>query len=277
MKRKRILAGILFFAGLFLCAYPLVSSFIEQRYQEAAVATYQSKVEATDAARLQQTLEQAQRYNEMLWQTKGVIVSEIQEEILNDQNYQEKLKVSKSGIMGAIRIPKINVMLPVYHGTDEEILKNGVGHMQESSLPVGGENTHCLLTGHRGLPNSKLFTRLDELKTGDLFFLETCNEKLAYRVNGIEVIAPEDVDGLGIQAGKDLVSLITCTPYGLNTHRLVVTGERIPYTEEAEQEIQAEMLSLRELLFAALPFLFLSAGVLQLIKNRRRKSQDEKI
>ena len=269
MKRKKILTGMLFAAGLFLCAYPLVSSIIERRHQEEAVATYQTEVEATDTAEVKQVLEQAQRYNEMLWQTKGLIINEIQNEVLSDQSYKEQLNLLSNSIMGAIHIPKINVVLPVYHGTEEETLKNGVGHMQESSLPIGGENTHCLLTGHRGLPNSKLFTRLDELEAGDLFFLETCNEKLAYRVNQIEIIDPEDVEGLGIQAGKDLVSLITCTPYGLNTHRLVVTGERIPYTEEAEQETKTEMLSFRELLFASLPFLFLSAGVMHLIKKKK--------
>lgn len=271
MKRKKILTGMLFAAGLFLCAYPLVSSIIERRHQEEAVATYQTEVESTDTAEVKQVLAQAQRYNEMLWQTKGLIINEIQNEVLSDQNYQEQLKLAEHGIMGAISIPKINVVLPVYHGTEEETLKNGVGHMQESSLPIGGENTHCLLTGHRGLPNSKLFTRLDELEAGDLFFLETCNEKLAYRVTQIEIIDPEDVEGLGIQAGKDLVSLITCTPYGLNTHRLVVTGERIPYTEEAEQATKAKMLSLRELLFASLPFLFLFAGVMHLIKKKKEE------
>ena len=167
---------------------------------------------------------------------------------LSDESYQELLNLSENGIMGTLQIPKINVNLPIYHGTDEEVLKNGIGHLQGSGLPVGGANTHCVLTGHRGLPNSKLFTRLDELENGDLFFIDVCGTKMAYQVKNLQIIKPEEVDCLNIEAEKDLVSLVTCTPYGINTHRLVVTGERISYQKGEEKKIKGKMMSVRELL-----------------------------
>ena len=181
--------------------------------------------------------------------------------ILGEESYQEQLNLSGTGMMGTISIPKINVNLPIYHGVEEEVLVNGVGHLPESILPVGGEYTHFLQYGHRGLPNAKLFTRLDEMESGDLFFVTGCGEKLAYQVSEIDIIHPEDVEGLWIQAEKDLVSLITCTPYGLNTKRLVVTGERIPYTEKQEQEIVPGSMSIRKLVYTALPILYQIVGI----------------
>ena len=218
---------------------------MDQNYQQSVIKTYQGEMNQTSDAKVQEAKKEAIRYNEMLWQANGIIVGNMEQGILGEESYQEQLNLSGTGMMGTISIPKINVNLPIYHGVEEEVLVNGVGHLPESSLPVGGENTHCLLTGHRGLPNAKLFTRLDEMETGDLFFVTVCGEKLAYQVSEIDIIHPEDVEGLGIQAEKDLVSLITCTPYGLNTKRLVVTGERIPYTEKQEQEIVPDRKSTR--------------------------------
>ena len=178
--------------------------------------------------------------------------------------------------MGTLQIPKINVNLPIYHGTDEEVLKNGIGHLQGSSLPVGGENTHCVLTGHRGLPNSKLFTRLDELENGDLFFIDVCGTKMAYQVKNLQIIKPEEVDCLNIEAEKDLVSLVTCTPYGINTHRLVVTGERISYQKGEEKKIKGKMMSFRELLFAAMPVVFICYAIVNLLRYGGGKKEREK-
>ena len=217
-KKKRI-RTILFIAGLLLCAYPLIASVMDQKYQQSVIQTYQGKMNQASDEKVQEVKKEAIRYNEMLWQANGIIVGNMEQGILGEESYQKQLNLSGTGMMGTISIPKINVNLPIYHGTAEEVLANGVGHLQESSLPVGGENTHCILTGHRGLPNAKLFTRLDEMEQGDLFFITVCGEKLAYQVTEIEIIHPEDVEGLGIQAEKDLVSLITCTPYGLNTKR----------------------------------------------------------
>mgnify|MGYP000342618846 CR=1 FL=1 len=274
-KKKRIRA-ILFIAGLLLCAYPLIASVMDQNYQQSMIKTYQSEMNQTSDAKVQEAKKEAIQYNEMLWQANGIIVGNMEQGILGEENYQKQLNLSGTGMMGTISIPKINVNLPIYHGVEEEVLVNGVGHLPESSLPVGGENTHCILTGHRGIPNAKLFTRLDEMETGDLFFLTVCGEKLAYQVSEIDIIHPEDVEGLGIQAEKDLVSLITCTPYGLNTKRLVVTGERIPYTEKQEQEIVPGSMSFRELVFTALPFLYLAIGIGSVIAKKKWGKDSEK-
>lgn len=274
-KKKRIRA-ILYIAGLLLCAYPLVASVMDQNYQQSVIQTYQGEMNQTSDAEVQEAKKEAERYNEMLWQANGIIVGNMEQGILGEESYQEQLNLSGTGMMGTISIPKINVNLPIYHGVEEEVLVNGGGHLPESSLPVGGENTHCILTGHRGLPNAKLFTRLDEMETGDLFFLTVCGEKLAYQVSEIDIIHPEDVEGLGIQAEKDLVSLITCTPYGLNTKRLVVTGERIPYTEKQEQEIVPGSMSFRELVFTALPFLYLAIGIGSVIAKKKWGKDSEK-
>ena len=274
-KKKRI-RTILFIAGLLLCAYPLVASVMDQNYQQNVIKTYQDEMNQATDAKVQEAKKEAIRYNEMLWQANGIIVGNMEQGILGEESYQEQLNLSGTGMMGTISIPKINVNLPIYHGVEEEVLVNGVGHLPESSLPVGGENTHCILTGHRGLPNAKLFTRLDEMETGDLFFLTVCGEKLAYQVSEIDIIHPEDVEGLGIQAEKDLVSLITCTPYGLNTKRLVVTGERIPCTEKQEQEIVPGSMSFRELVFTALPFLYLAIGIGSVIAKKKWGKDSEK-
>ena len=274
-KKKRI-RTILFIAGLLLCAYPLIASVMDQKYQQSVIQTYQGKMNQASDEKVQEVKKEAIRYNEMLWQANGIIVGNMEQGILGEESYQKQLNLSGTGMMGTISIPKINVNLPIYHGTAEEVLANGVGHLQESSLPVGGEITHCILTGHRGLPNAKLFTRLDEMEQGDLFFITVCGEKLAYQVTEIEIIHPEDVEGLGIQAEKDLVSLITCTPYGLNTKRLVVTGERIHYTEAKEQEIVPGSMSFRELVFTALPFLYLAIGIGSVVVKKKWGKDSEK-
>lgn len=179
----------------------------------------------------------------MLNQTQGAVVGDIDQNLLSESSYYSQLSVGEKGVMGALEIPEINVNLPIRHGTSEEVISGGVGHLQGSSLPAGGENTRSILTSHRGLPSSKLFTRLDELKKGDLFFVNVCDEIMAYRVCEILVIAPDEMERLAIIPGKDLVSLVTCTPYGLNTHRPVVTGERVPYQKKVYDSISPNMFS----------------------------------
>lgn len=174
--------------------------------------------------------------------------------------------------MGSLDIPKINVELPIYHGTDDTALSNGIGHLQGTSLPTGGENTHCVLTGHRGLPSSKLLIRLDEMKEGDLFFLRIGNDTLAYKVCKIQVVEPEDVSALQIEAGQDLVTLVTCTPYGINTHRLLVTGKRVEYKKAQHDAIKQELPSARELIFFCLPFLFAAVAIGLYLWNRMQRS-----
>lgn len=276
MSRKWLLR-IIFLAGFLLLLYPLISNMVHQRQQSDAVASYDSAVSNRSEEEIQEILNQATEYNNMLFQSNGAIVDNMDTSILSDESYNSLLNQA-NGIMGSIEIPKIDVDLPVYHGTEEDVLSIGVGHIQGTSLPVGGENTHCVLSGHRGLPGSSLFTRLDEMKEGDLFFLSVMGETLAYKVYDIQVVDPDNTEVLEITAGKDAVSLVTCTPYGLNTHRLVVTGERVPYEESEYNSIGSELPSLRELLFIAIPFVLLAvAGGLKFKDWRKKKHAQENI
>ena len=276
MSRKWLLR-IIFLAGFLLLLYPLISNMVHQRQQSDAVASYDSAVSNRSKEEIQEILNQATEYNNMLFQSNGAIVDNMDTSILSDESYNSLLNQA-NGIMGSIEIPKIDVDLPIYHGTEDDILSVGVGHIQGTSLPVGGENTHCVLSGHRGLPGSSLFTRLDEMKEGDLFFLSVMGETLAYKVYDIQVVDPDNTEVLEITAGKDDVSLVTCTPYGLNTHRLVVTGERVPYEESEYNSIGSELPSLRELLFIAIPFVLLAvAGGLKFKDWRKKKHAQENI
>lgn len=269
---RKILSKIIFILGIVLLFYPMVSNFFQKSEQKSMINTYEEKVDGNEES-MNELFKKAQQYNSVWCQTKGAIVGDSELQL----QYKEQLNVIDDSIMGFIEIPKISVSLPVYHGTEEEALKNGVGHFEDSALPVGGENTRCILTAHRGLPNSKLFTRLDELKNGDLFYLQICNQTLAYQVNEIQVIKPDELGKLQIYPEKDLVSLITCTPYGINTHRLVVTGERVPYEKKQYEKIQPKLFSMREMVFTALPFIFIGIEVISYIKGRKRwKNENEK-
>lgn len=250
----RILKRILLVIGIALLFYPLVSSTIQKYQQQDVIATFKKQSEKMEQTNQKEELKKAQEYNDMLYQTQRVGIGTLQQEILSEDAYHNLLNFTGTGMMGSIVIPKIDVELPVYHGTEDQVLAKAVGHVEHSSIPIGGENTHSVLSGHRGLPTAKLFTRLDEMKQGDLFLLNIGGEKLAYQVVEIEVIEPKDVEGLMIESGKDLVSLVTCTPYGINTHRLVVTGERVAYNEETLRIVPAFSFSWRELVFAVLPF-----------------------
>lgn len=276
MSRKWLLR-IIFLVGFLLLLYPLISNMVHQRQQSDAVASYDSAVSNRSEEEIQEILNQATEYNNMLFQSNGAIVDNMDTSILSDESYNSLLNQA-NGIMGSIEIPKIDVDLPIYHGTEDGVLSVGVGHIQGTSLPVGGENTHCVLSGHRGLPGSSLFTRLDEIKEGDLFFLSVMGETLAYKVYDIQVVDPDNTEVLEITAGKDDVSLVTCTPYGLNTHRLVVTGERVPYEESEYNSIGSELPSLRELLFISIPFVLLAvAGGLKFKDWRKKKHAQENI
>lgn len=179
---------ILVIIGIGLCSVPLVSSIHSGIQQNNMISTYESEVKKTDKSKVKEQIQSAQKYNDMLFQTRGASVGNIDTEILSDENYESILNLTGKGIMGSIEIPKIGVDLPIYHGTSDDVLSNGVGHLQNSSFPVGGENTRTVLTGHRGLPNAKLFTRLDELKKDDLFYIHVGNKTLAYQIYKIEIV-----------------------------------------------------------------------------------------
>lgn len=272
---KKTLTIFIFILGFGISIYPIVSSFIESMDHNDAIKSYSSTIESIEDDRLLEELNKAYEYNDLLFQTQGVYIGSVSDK-LSDEVYYSLLDNTGTGIMATISITKIDVNLPIYHGTDNNVLSNGVGHLQTSSLPVGGNSTHSILTGHRGLPSSKLFTRLDELKINDLFYIYTCGEMLAYQVNEIVIIEPEDVESLDIKSDEDLVSLITCTPYGINTHRLVVTGSRIPYEEKEKEEIQINMMSFREILFTILPFSFMLFVIIYEITDKRKEKKREK-
>ncbi len=275
--QKKFLTGILFAAGLALCLTPLAGNVRSQRKQEVILATYENREEKLDDSALQEERRLAEAYNQWIYRTReGTGIAETQG-TGGIPEYSELLNTAGTGMMGSLEIPGIDVDLPVYHGTEPEVLAAGAGHLEGSSLPVGGAGTRCVLTGHRGLPGSRLFTRLDELERGDLIFLRVLRQVLAYEVREIEVIDPEQVERLEIREGQDLVSLVTCTPYGINTERLVVTGIRVPYDPRQYEEIRPGIPSCRELIFSALPFLFsgTAAGIWirRYRKNRKRKEE----
>lgn len=277
-KSRKWVLGIIFTAGFLLLCYPLINSQITSRSQKSEVNSYNEGVDNKSEEERQQMMQDAQEYNDMLFQSQGAIVAGLDTGILSDESYEKQLKTTDGGIMGSIEIPKIDVDLPIYHGTEDDVLAAGVGHQQGTSLPIGGESAHSCLTGHRGLPGSSLFTRLDEIVDGDLFFINVLGEVHAYQVYDIEVYTPEEAaeKATTIESGKDIVSLVTCTPYGINTHRLVVTGERVPYEKATYEGISSELPSWRELLFMALPFILIFIVVVLKIKDWRTSKRNEK-
>ncbi len=250
---------VIFLIGFLICSFPFFSNLAKWQYQKDAIATYQKEVELVED-HVQNYLTMAYEYNEVLYQSYGKYISDWSESILSEESYHDILNITENGVIGSIEIPKINVDLPIYHGTGDDVLSIGIGHLQGTSFPVGGKNTRSVLTGHSGSPISKLFTRLDEMELNDLFFIRILDQILAYKVIEIDVIDPNDVKQLEIIEGKDLLTLLTCTPYGINSHRLIVTGERIEYTKEVYQTIEQERMSLRENIVTWLPFVLLAIG-----------------
>lgn len=221
-------AVVLFLAGAAVFAYPLISSWLAQKNQARVVQTYQAAIEAEDEAALAEQWALAEEYNENLAGDPVHDPFVPGSGYALPENYEQVLNVD--GVMGRITIPKIGVDLPIYHGTGEEVLQKGVGHIESTSLPIGGEYRHAVLTGHRGLPSAELFTRLDELAVGDEFYIHVLDKTLAYQVDQIATVEPDELEQLVAAPGEDYVTLVTCTPYGINTHRLLVRGVRVPYT-----------------------------------------------
>ena len=237
MRKKKgnlitIVLVLILLVGLSLLLYPTVSDYWNSFHQSRAIATYTEQVEKLDDSSNKEMLKAARKYNkELLKKADHWKLSK-----KDKKKYESLLDVSGTGIMGYIEIPKIACSLPVYHGTDEGALQIAIGHLEGSSLPVGGKSSHCVLSGHRGLPSARLFTDLDQMEEGDTFILNILGHKLAYEVDQIKVVLPEEMSDLEIQEGKDLCTLVTCTPYGINTHRLLVRGHRVKYVETKVQE-----------------------------------------
>ena len=239
MKRKTTIltASILvFLTALGITLYPIISNYVNQKYASKIYTEYEEMIQNVDDTSLKDARRLAEQYNNAL-----APVSAYEQESLSEasQNYDTLLNMGGNGIMGYVEIPSIQVNLPIYHGTDSETLERGIGHLLGSSLPIGGASTHSVLSGHSGLAGQKMFTDLLQVKEGDVFYLHALGETLAYQVVSLNTVLPYDTSLLGITPDADLCTLITCTPLAVNTHRLLVTGERIPY--KSAQEIQTEM------------------------------------
>ena len=291
-KKKNLwmpLASLLIFAvgaGIFL--YPAVSNYLAERNQRKVIRSYRAAVENQDQGTLDAAWAEAEEYNENLAGDPVHDPFVLGSGYVLPDNYQEVLNVNGDGVMGYIEIPKIGVYLPIYHGTSEETLQKGAGHLEATALPVGGLNRHPVISAHRGLPSAELFTRLDEMKIGDIFYIHVLDRTLAYQVDQIETIVPEDLAFLRAEEGKDLVTLLTCTPYAVNTHRLLVRGERIPYEEDAglsetETVVEADHSWFKEYRLAI--FLGLAALVILIlavllgrraVKRRKRRGRGKK-
>ena len=234
-KLNKLIIGFIFLAGLSLLLYPFVANQWNNHRQKQLISSYEQSVSDKDAAHeidYDAELQKAKAYNEALLPSilpDSFAVAQASEE---DKTYMDALNIAGDEVMGIVEIPKINIKLPIYHTTDEEVLKQAAGHLEGSSLPVGGESTHAVISAHRGLPSASLFTDLDQLKKGDHFLIHVLNETLCYEVDKISVVKPEETSSLAVEEGQDLVTLLTCTPYGVNTERLLVRGHRVPYVEQ---------------------------------------------
>jgi len=277
-KLTAVLSVFMFLVGTAIFLYPTVSNFIANKKFAHVISTYEDETKKLPKENLESEYQKAVEYNNSL---NG---SDVHDPFVpgtgyvHPDNYEEVLNITGKGVMGYIEIPKIRVNLPINHGTDEKALRKGVGHIETTAFPIGGENNNPILTGHRGLPEALLFTRLDELKKGDKIYIHILNDVIAYKVDNIMTILPEEVSKLLPIKGKDMITLITCTPYGINTHRLVVQGVRIPYvTKDRENEINDKGIALNESLFIRIVGIILGIIILVIVMRIiRKKNENEK-
>ena len=250
MKKKssKIVIILIFLAGLSLLLYPLVANQWNNHRQKQLISNYESVVADKEAAGnidYAAEMKKAEAYNDALLPSilpDSFAVAEAQTEA--DSSYENSLNIAGDGMMGIVEIPKIDIKLPIYHGTSDEVLQKAAGHLEGSSLPIGGENTHAVISAHRGLPSASLFTDLDQLEIGDHFLIHVLDETLCYEVDQILVVDPEDTSALAVEDGEDLMTLLTCTPYGVNTQRLMVRGHRVPYEEQTVADEQTPLSGL---------------------------------
>lgn len=282
MKKIRVMfCVIIFMTGLGIASYPFISNMVAQRHASQVVKDYETNVEEMDEEKIDAMKEAAKKYNEQL--SNVVSVDDENENNEQGESYADLLNIGES--LGYITIPKINVNLPIYNGTSQDVLSKGVGHMEQSSYPLGGESTHCVLTGHRGLPSAVLFTDLDKLEIGDEFYLHVLDEILAYKVDQIKIVEPNESGDLEIIDGKDYCTLVTCTPYAINSHRLLVRGERTEYKGEQDKQTKNQMqtgaLTKRIvdvwpwLLGAFLVAVLIESGIFFSILKRKKQDMEE--
>lgn len=277
MKKKEskltsVILVLILFAGLFLLLYPSFSNYWNSKHQSHVITSYSEQVAEMDEDKYAEIYDAAITYNQTLINRPNrFLLSEEQQKA-----YKRLLDIGDDGVMGYIEIPNIKVALPIYHGISESVLQIAVGHLEWSSLPVGGESSHCVLSGHRGLPSAKLFTNLDKMAEGDQFMLRVLDEVLTYEVDQILIVEPHETDPIQIVEGKDYCTLITCTPYGINSHRLLVRGHRVENQEEEKiVRIIADAIQIEPLLVApvvAMPILLLLLISLLIPKQSRKYS-----
>lgn len=285
MKRLRnILPLLVILGGMLILFYPTISNFLIMRNASRAVNNYDASVEALSQEQYQKVLDAAHAYNEKLAQNDAgetdVLASAVNS-ASTDEEYNSLLNIDGDGMMGYVTVPKLKETLPIYHGISEKVLQSGIGHLEQTSLPVGGASTHAALSGHRGLPTAKLFTDLNLMKKGDKFYITILKDTYAYQVDKITTVLPTDTKQLAIEPGKDLVTLITCTPYAVNTHRLLVRGHRIPYAPQQQDDAKSTFhvdIPLQYLLPSlALIALLIAWHLWQRHERRRRQSGSAKV
>ena len=250
MKKKssKIVIILIFLAGLSLLLYPFIANQWNNHRQKQLIGNYESVISDKEAAGnidYAAEMKKAEAYNDALLPSilpDSFAVADASTE--TDSSYEDSLNIAGDGMMGIVEIPKIAIKLPIYHGTGDEVLQKAAGHLEGSSLPIGGESTHAVISAHRGLPSASLFTDLDQLEIGDHFLIHVLDETLCYEVDQILVVDPEDTSALAVEDGEDLVTLLTCTPYGVNTQRLMVRGHRVPYEEQAVADEQTPLSGL---------------------------------
>lgn len=275
----RLLVLLVAFAVLL---YPTYSRYLNEKNGSKVVSEYDEKSVKLSHAEKEQMLADARAYNQEMLGNIDLIDPFSQTEPEVDERYESLLNVEGSGMMGYVKIPKINVELPIYHGTSESVLQAGVGHFQGTSLPVGGDSTHTVLTGHRGLPDKTLFTNMDKMEVGDIFYIKVLDATLAYEVDQILTVLPEDTEALSIVSGQDYATLVTCTPFAINTHRLLVRGHRIPYEEankkEPDTEIKPELSFTTKVLIVTIIVIFIGlvGAIIYYIRDRKRRKQSDK-
>jgi len=262
-----LVAGLAAGAGLLL--YPSVANYWNSFHQTRAIMDYNDAVSSMSHEDYDAILDEARDYNKKLGET-GIQwnMTDAQKE-----EYNRMLKINGTDVMGYVSIPKIHVKLPMYHGTDEAVLQTSIGHLEQTSLPVGGKRSHCSVSGHRGLPSARLFTDLDKLKEGDTWTMNVLNETLTYEVDQIRIVEPEDLSNLGIMGKKDFCTLITCTPYGINTHRLLIRGHRIP-NADGDANLTADAIQIEPKYiapFLAIPILIALFIILMISTRRARR------
>lgn len=267
-----MLIGI-FVIGLLIFMYPTISEIYNAKIGSYAIESYNNEVVNLDNSEIDKILKEASEYNDQLSKKQFQLVNGD----VKDENYGSKLNASKNNIMGYIEIKKIGVKLPIYHGTSEPVLQKAIGHIEGSALPIGGQSTHSVLSGHRGLPSAKLFTNLDKLEKEDKIVIRVLNETITYKVTSINVVEPDEVELLKPQNEEELLTLVTCTPYGVNSHRLLVTGERCENSEDNKEVTTVNTSSKDKTKIVVVIIIGSILTTLLLVRGKKRKNKNREV